>query len=919
MQKLFPNFEGNAKMTPNQEEPLQKLLRNIMEIFPSNQHNYDKFNISVVSKADIDALKRFADAISSVQSLEMKNLVAITKGTHAWNWFGRVLDDLGEKNYVFKIYDAIVKISPDDFDALTSFGFAMRGSGNAKDAIRIYRRAIISVKKYFIDNVEEDIYTKFLYSGMWSGLGASLRDMGDIIGTIDAYNEAIEINDQESIFEPGLHLELGNVLLERGAFENAIFSFDEALGSIETLYKMDGKGEKDAIYGDPIIWIRFGDLFRELGDLKRSRIAYFHGSKKEPEQDIPFSDTRWDTYIQAIIKDSEVMLEDKDTEISEVDESDVRKSFSGPAQILKKQDTIYYNLRYSETLTGALVKILRIRPDYADAWSLLGRIHLASLNGQDDSDKEAAIEAHRKAVTLDSKDAQKWIFLGEALDFYYHVVTTNDINIKNAMRSAIEAFHEAIIIEPQNARAWANLCSVLHDSGDTNGSIEACRKAIVLGADNARVWDILSSELKNMGDEKGSIDASEKSERIRSSVTKKSIHLGADIIVDIDTLQKLLVIKPDYIDAWKYLGNALYDSDDIEGAINSYQKVLSLKPDDFYTWIDLAFAFNKNNNVKSAIEAFQQAILIKSDDIHPWMYLGNLLNESGDTKGAINAYRKMTRIDAGYLEGWKSLGNALKKSGNVNDVIKAYEKAILLDPKDDKTLFSLGVTYEDRGDMERAINAYKRSVKINPDNSEAEQKVEDADIKKIIDEIDQRSGREVLMESYQLTDHDIEDGLRIKHHSDDEFKQLRNELCKEGINILDAVMDSQQAWLMHHPELEEDPLYDTLSHSDFLDIMRDGLVAISQDKAIWDSPLYEDPVFTTIRLSNEKIFHIEPDLHQWEEFASIMTNFRSTAEEAEYYNEKYDDFLPVTLTNNLYEISSRGKALFVAAFRKGFL
>jgi tetratricopeptide (TPR) repeat protein len=95
-----------------------------------------------------------------------------------------------------------------------------------------------------------------------------------------------------------------------------------------------------------------------------------------------------------------------------------------------------------------------------NAWFCLGTAY-ANFNRHDD-----AIDAYHQALRIDPEMPNAWYNLGHA---YYRLKRHND---------AIDAYHQALRIDPEMASAWYNLGAAYAKLGRYDDAIEAYRQAL---------------------------------------------------------------------------------------------------------------------------------------------------------------------------------------------------------------------------------------------------------------------------------------------------------------------------------------------------------------------------------------------------------------------------------------------------------
>lgn len=173
----------------------------------------------------------------------------------------------------------------------------------------------------------------------------------------------------------------------------------------------------------------------------------------------------------------------------------------------------YIALNIAGKLTGSrdwCKQWVQAQPRNGRAWSALGSANL-ELNRN-----TKAVEAYRRAVTINPEDAYTWYMLGsayirldrytEAIDAYQQVVRISPkddygawgriglaYDQLNRYTEAIEAYRETIRIRPTNADAWESLGSTYAELKRYTDAIDALQEAVRIDPKMASAWHFLGT------------------------------------------------------------------------------------------------------------------------------------------------------------------------------------------------------------------------------------------------------------------------------------------------------------------------------------------------------------------------------------------------------------------------------------------
>jgi superkiller protein 3 len=253
--------------------------------------------------------------------------------------------------------------------------------------------------------------------------------------------------------------------------------------------------------------------------------------------------------------------------------------------------------------------------------------------------------------------------------------------------SQAEAIYRRIIqLEPNNAKAYYQLCYVLDDQNKLDDAVAACRKSIALNSNNAETYYLLGYVLQRQGKLEEAIAA----------------------------FRQAIQLDPKYAYAYNGLGNALKDQGKQEEALAAYRQAIQLDPKYAYAYNGLGNALSDQGKQEEALAAYRQAIQLDPKYAYAYNGLGNALKDQGKLEEAIAAYRQAIQLDPKYANAYNGLGNALKDQGKLEEAIAAFRQAIQLDPKYAYAYNNLGTALSDQGKQEEAIAAYRQAIQLDP-------------------------------------------------------------------------------------------------------------------------------------------------------------------------------------------------------------
>ncbi|WP_157888659.1 tetratricopeptide repeat protein, partial [Arthrospira platensis] len=168
-----------------------------------------------------------------------------------------------------------------------------------------------------------------------------------------------------------------------------------------------------------------------------------------------------------------------------------------------------------------------------------------------------------------------------------------------------------------------------------------------------------------------------------------------------------------------YLGEALTQLEDWEGAVQAYRQAISLGSN-YLCYYRLGVALVKLELWDEAIATLNQGLELKPDYYKFYLPLGQALVHQQHWEAAIEAYGKAVALKPGVAEFNLQLGHLLRRQGRFTEAVGYLQQAADFQGDDPQLQLGLGVALVEAGtDLHRAEASLRRTLELQPDQGEA--------------------------------------------------------------------------------------------------------------------------------------------------------------------------------------------------------
>jgi len=453
------------------------------------------------------------------------------------------------------IYQQVLKIKPNHFDAMNLLGVIAAQNKNHALAVQLIRRAIT------IDAHNATAHYN---------LGLALNELNQLEDALSSYEHAIAIKPDYYY----AHNNKGNALKGLKRLEEALVSYNLAI-----------QCKTDYVEA----YFNRSNILLELKRLDEALVSYKHTIQLDPD----FAEAHFScgiVFLELKRFDEAVVSFDRAVKLK-ADYAEAYSNLGLAFEALNRMEealtsygyalAIEPNLDKAHNNKGNALKILnrndealasyeqaiKINPKFAEAYSNRGNLHLELKLW------EQALESYERAIEFNFTNAEVYSHQGLALQKL------------NRVQEALVSFNRAIEINPELAEAHSNRGLVLQELNRLDEALVSYDLAIKLKPNFAEAHSNRGYALKELQylddalvcfDRAISINPNLAEAYSNRGVVKQYLKRLQDSLDDYDHAIELM---PDYAEAYSNRGNTLKELKHLDDARVSYEKALALKPD----------------------------------------------------------------------------------------------------------------------------------------------------------------------------------------------------------------------------------------------------------------------------------------------------------------------------------------------------
>ncbi len=352
-----------------------------------------------------------------------------------------------------------------------------------------------------------------------------------------------------------------------------------------------------------------------------------------------------------------------------------------------------------------LEKAMLVLPDDPRSYFYAGNLEA------DAGNPEKAIEHYEKTIQIIEADAsylEMELPLGNFNEVYLQLGELH--HQQGDIETAVVYFKRALVLDPTLSDRFIVQGQRAFDEGNYQAAIEPLNTHLLLFPEDVVAAYLLGQSHEATGDTDAALVLYERTLSLdsqRPDVLFKMVHIyrGRETHQQaVDTLQKIIEIAPDtieahYLQALSYL--ALSESD---AALSAFLATVRLNPDDVAAHYHAAILFEQKDEIDEAIEHYEKTIALDT----------TLLQDDIGRK----LQSPLPNIEATEAEPFFRLGGIYRARNDEDNIIRVYQPALEIEPAHPELHHLLAVLFEKRDEREDAIRYYGLANQYDPENFE---------------------------------------------------------------------------------------------------------------------------------------------------------------------------------------------------------
>ncbi len=180
-----------------------------------------------------------------------------------------------------------------------------------------------------------------------------------------------------------------------------------------------------------------------------------------------------------------------------------------------------------------------------------------------------------------------------------------------------------------------------------------------------------------------------------------------------ELLTDLIRMAPESDELWSFIGEAAFQTGELETARIAFRKVLELRGPHYEALVYLGAVASDLGFWQEAEDALEQARNMAPETVLPHFTLGALKVVRGEHSEAIAHLEQSLDIEE-TSQSWYLLGTCHLEMGKSGRAVTAFRRAVELSPDFEDALYQLGIACLRRGWTKKALESFQQVLRLDP-------------------------------------------------------------------------------------------------------------------------------------------------------------------------------------------------------------
>lgn len=295
----------------------------------------------------------------------------------------------------------------------------------------------------------------------------------------------------------------------------------------------------------------------------------------------------------------------------------------------------------------------------------------------------------------------------------------------NDFEAAIADFSEAILLDPQHAKAFVFRANALLEQGKGEDALNDYSEAARISPD----WDLPYYNRGLAHARLGRLDeaAADFTRAIELQPGDAAAYFNrGNIRVDLGELDEAvadytsaLAIDPNDAATCTNRGNAYNQLGEVELALTDYDRALELLPGDVMTLLNRANLYRDQGDFEQARLDYDEALRTAPDHARGYYQRGLLHLETSETDAALADFSRAIQHDPAMPGPYHQRGRLHAQRREDEPALADFTEAIRLDPGRADCFYERGSIHALRGEDEQALADLNEAIRLQPDHAGA--------------------------------------------------------------------------------------------------------------------------------------------------------------------------------------------------------